>query len=86
MTTPQLPPRPPIPDELRKFKETYRGTGSFPADRQAQFLAMMVSHLSRQLSDKGFLTSVETRPTGWTLHVDIADHPSTAVMDDITVA
>ena len=86
MTIPQLPPRPAIPDELRKFKETYRGTGAFPVERQAQFLAMMVSHLSRQLSDVGFLTQVTTRPTGWTLDVDIANHPGSATLDDITVA
>jgi len=86
MTTPQLPPRPAIPDVLRKFKETYSGTSALPVDRQAQFLATLVHHLSRQLSDKGFQTSVETRPSGWTLHVDIANHPTTTPLDDITVA
>ena len=87
MTTPQLPPRPTIPDELRRFKETYRGSKSaLPADRQAQFLAMLLGHLQRQLADIGFLTAIDTRPTGWTLHVDIANHPSTTPLDDITVA
>ena len=85
MTTPQLPPRPALPDELIKFKATYNGgTSALPVDRQAQFLAMLVSNLSRQLEDKGFLTSVTTRPTGFTLDVDIANHPSTTPLDTIT--
>jgi len=85
VTTPQLPPRPAIPDELVKFKATYNGgASSLPVDRQAQFLAMLLGHLQRQLADKGFLTSVTTRPTGFTLEVDIANHPSTTPLDTIT--
>ena len=84
--TPQLPPPPPIPDQLRHFMANKTSTGTLPLDRQAMFLATLVSNLTQQLDRKGFQTHVETRPSGFTLHVDIANHPAatTTELDDVS--
>jgi hypothetical protein len=80
--------RPQIPDHIRKHSDTKKTSGVLPLDRQALLLAMSAKNLTTQLNRKGFAATVETRPSGFTLHVDIPNHPTLKPppdLDDFTV-
>jgi hypothetical protein len=80
--------QPQIPDHIRKHVDSKKTSGVLPLDRQALLLAMIAKNLTTQLNRKGFAATVETRPSGFTLHVDIPNHPTLKPppdLDDFTV-